>query len=86
MEYVLNKQATDGLWNQRDLICLSFLMLEVETIVVPVDAVVGKRLSEQEKKMYTFIFIFQYIEERRGSLLLMESEKSLLGMWHLALL
>ena len=55
-------------------------MLEVETIVVPVDAVVGKRLSEQEKKMYTFIFISQYIEERRGSLLLMESEKSLLGM------
>lgn len=86
MEYVLNKQATDGLWNQGDLICLSFLMLEVETIVVPADAVVGRRLSKQEKKMYTFIFISQYIEEGRGSLLLMESEKSLLGMWHLALL
>ena len=56
-------------------------MLEVETIVVPADAVVGRRLSEQEKKkMYTFIFISQYIEEGRGSLLLMESEKSLLGM------
>lgn len=55
-------------------------MLEVETIVVPADAVVGRRLSEQEKKNVHILFISQYIEEGRGSLLLMKSEKSLLGM------
>ena len=41
MEYVLNKQATEGLWNQRDLICLSFLMLEVETIAVQLMQLLG---------------------------------------------
>ena len=30
-------------------------MLEVETIVVPADAVVGRRLSEQEKKKCTHL-------------------------------
>ena len=42
-------------------------MLEVETIVVPADAVVGRRLSEQEKKN-VHIYIYISVHRRRERL------------------
>lgn len=51
-------KQTSNRWTLKSetLSALSFLMLS-ETIVVPADAVVGRRLSEQEKKCTHFIYI-----------------------------